>query len=62
MHAYMQMAPVIKPRKRGALTAVLLVGGATRMPAVERFIKNMTGGQRHVPPLALGHWHKATVG
>jgi molecular chaperone DnaK len=33
----------IRPKQRGAVSKVLLVGGATRMPAVKRFIKNMTG-------------------
>lgn len=37
------MVPVIKPRSRPALSKVLLVGGATRMPAVAHFIRNMTG-------------------
>ncbi|KAG2495678.1 hypothetical protein HYH03_006278 [Edaphochlamys debaryana] len=39
------MQPEIRPRKRQPLSAVLLVGGATRMPAVGRFIANMTGLQ-----------------
>ncbi|WIA29514.1 hypothetical protein OEZ86_012015 [Tetradesmus obliquus] len=33
----------IRPRARAAVSKVLLVGGATRMPAVRRFIANMTG-------------------
>jgi heat shock 70kDa protein 1/2/6/8 len=33
----------IRPKKRPAVTEVLLVGGATRMPAVQRFVRNMTG-------------------
>eukprot|EP00878_Enallax_costatus_P032537 GHUV01035765.1.p1 GENE.GHUV01035765.1~~GHUV01035765.1.p1 ORF type:complete len:501 (+),score=142.98 GHUV01035765.1:78-1505(+) len=33
----------IRPRARAAVSKVLLVGGATRMPAVQRFITNMTG-------------------
>ncbi|KAF8073120.1 dnaK [Scenedesmus sp. PABB004] len=33
----------IRPRARAAVSKVLLVGGATRMPAVRRFITNMTG-------------------
>lgn len=38
-----QMAPVINPKSRGALTKILLVGGATRMSAVRHFLTNMTG-------------------
>lgn len=38
-----QMRPEIRPRHRGALSSVLLVGGATRMPAVRRFLTHMTG-------------------
>ncbi|KAF5834867.1 Hsp70 protein-domain-containing protein [Dunaliella salina] len=37
------LTPIIKPRSRPPLSKVLLVGGATRMPAVSQFIKNMTG-------------------
>ncbi|KAG2453319.1 hypothetical protein HYH02_001543 [Chlamydomonas schloesseri] len=37
------MQPEIRPRKRAPLSAVLLVGGATRMPAVRSFLRNMTG-------------------
>jgi hypothetical protein len=33
----------VRPRGRAAITKVLLVGGATRMPAVRRFIGHMTG-------------------
>ncbi|GLI64484.1 hypothetical protein VaNZ11_007759, partial [Volvox africanus] len=39
------LQPEIRPRKRSPLGTVLLVGGATRMPAVGRFISNMTGLQ-----------------
>ncbi|GBF90941.1 molecular chaperone [Raphidocelis subcapitata] len=33
----------IRPRGRSAISRVLLVGGATRMPSVRRFISHMTG-------------------
>jgi molecular chaperone DnaK len=33
----------IRPKRRMPVGQVLLVGGATRMPAVQRFVKNMTG-------------------
>jgi hypothetical protein len=33
----------VRPRGRAAISKVLLVGGATRMPSVRRFITNMTG-------------------
>jgi molecular chaperone DnaK len=33
----------LRPRRRLPVSEVLLVGGATRMPAVRRFVKNMTG-------------------
>jgi len=33
----------IRPKRRMPVAQVLLVGGATRMPAVQRFVKNMTG-------------------
>lgn len=33
----------IRPKRRLPVSQVLLVGGATRMPAVQRFVKNMTG-------------------
>lgn len=36
-------APQIRPKRRMPVTEVLLVGGATRMPGVRRFVKNMTG-------------------
>jgi heat shock protein 1/8 len=35
--------PQIRPKRRLPVSQVLLVGGATRMPAVRRFVKNMTG-------------------
>lgn len=38
-----QLSAELRPRGRGALSKVLLVGGATRMPAVRRFISHMTG-------------------
>ncbi|MEW5299539.1 MAG: hypothetical protein WDW36_002546 [Sanguina aurantia] len=37
------LQPQIRPKRRDALTKILLVGGATRMPAVRRLILNMTG-------------------
>ncbi|KAK9810103.1 hypothetical protein WJX72_004949 [[Myrmecia] bisecta] len=33
----------IRPKRRDPIQQVLLVGGATRMPAVRAFVKNMTG-------------------
>ncbi|GLC46834.1 hypothetical protein PLESTM_001931900 [Pleodorina starrii] len=39
------MQPEIRPRRRAPLSSLLLVGGATRMPAVGRFLTNMTGLQ-----------------
>lgn len=41
----MQLKLEIRPKHRDPLSKVLLVGGATRMPAVRRFITNMTGLQ-----------------
>lgn len=35
--------PQIRPKRRMPVGTVLLVGGATRMPAVRRFVRNMTG-------------------
>lgn len=35
--------PQIRPKRRLPVGEVLLVGGATRMPAVRRFVRNMTG-------------------
>ncbi len=35
----------IRPKRRASISQVLLVGGATRMPAFQRFVKNMTGLQ-----------------
>jgi heat shock protein 1/8 len=35
--------PEIRPKRRLPVARVLLVGGATRMPAVRRFVRNMTG-------------------
>ena len=32
-----------RPKRRAAVSALLLVGGATRMPAFRRFVRNMTG-------------------
>jgi hypothetical protein len=49
-HAYrpsvclpLQLKLEIRPKARAAVSKVLLVGGATRMPAVKRFLTNMTG-------------------
>lgn len=39
----MQLKLEIRPKARAAVSKVLLVGGATRMPAVKRFLTNMTG-------------------
>ena len=36
-------APQIRPKRRMPVSEVLLVGGATRMPGVRRFVRNMTG-------------------
>ena len=33
----------IRPKKRQPVSEILLVGGATRMPAVRKFVENMTG-------------------
>ena len=33
----------VRPKRRDPITRVLLVGGATRMPAFRRFVRNMTG-------------------
>ena len=50
----------IRPKKRQPVSEVLLVGGATRMPAVHKFVENMTGirpKQANVDPdlaVALG--------
>lgn len=33
----------IRPKRRLPVSKVLLVGGATRMPAVHRFVRHMTG-------------------
>lgn len=38
-----QLKLEIRPKARAAVSKVLLVGGATRMPAVKRFLTNMTG-------------------
>ena len=35
--------PQIRPKRRMPVSEVLLVGGATRMPGVRRFVRNMTG-------------------
>jgi len=40
---FLQLKLEIRPRARAAVSKVLLVGGATRMPAVKRFLENMTG-------------------
>ena len=33
----------VRPKRRAPITQVLMVGGATRMPAFKRFVRNMTG-------------------
>lgn len=35
----------IRPKRRAPISQVLLVGGATKMPAFQRFVTNMTGLQ-----------------
>ncbi len=35
----------IRPKRRAPVSKILLVGGATRMPSVPRFLENMTGIQ-----------------
>ncbi len=35
----------VRPKRRAPITQVLMVGGATRMPAFQHFVKNMTGLQ-----------------
>ncbi|GFR43025.1 hypothetical protein Agub_g4026, partial [Astrephomene gubernaculifera] len=37
------MQPQIRPLRRPPLSAVLLVGGATRLPSLDTFLANMTG-------------------
>lgn len=39
----LQLTVKIKPKKRAPISKILMVGGATRMPAVHDFIRNMTG-------------------
>ena len=48
-----QSQPSIRPKGRGSLGSVLLVGGATRMPSVPRFIRHMTGLEPLRGPAAL---------
>ena len=38
-----KLPPQIRPKRRAPISEVLLVGGATRMPAFQQFVKNMTG-------------------
>lgn len=33
----------LRPKRRAPISQVLLVGGGTRMPAMRRFVHNMTG-------------------
>ena len=40
-----EVAPEIRPKRRAPLSKILLVGGATRMPSIPRFLENMTGTQ-----------------
>lgn len=35
----------LRPKRRAPISQVLLVGGSTRMPAMRRFVQNMTGLQ-----------------
>eukprot|EP00803_Ostreobium_quekettii_P011586 evm.model.scf_3273.1 EVM.evm.TU.scf_3273.1 scf_3273:2645-3037(+) len=57
---YIQAEVEIRPKNREPISEVLFVGGATRMPAVRRFVRNMTGldpGESAVDPdmaVALG--------
>ena len=37
------MEPELCPKRRQPISQVLLVGGATRMPAFQRFVHNLTG-------------------
>lgn len=43
MSCAVQLKLEIRPKARAAVSKVLLVGGSTRMPAVKRFLTNMTG-------------------
>lgn len=45
----LQLKLEIRPKARAAVSKVLLVGGATRMPAVKRFLTNMTGAHSLLP-------------
>jgi molecular chaperone DnaK (HSP70) len=38
----LQLRLEMRPKARNPISKVLLVGGATRMPAVRRFLTNMT--------------------
>ncbi|CAL5225668.1 g8531 [Coccomyxa viridis] len=42
-NAQAQVSAQVRPKRRAPITRVLLVGGATRMPAFRRFVRNMTG-------------------
>ena len=39
----LQGGVLIRPKQRPPVSKVLLVGGATRMPTFQRFVRNMTG-------------------
>ncbi len=39
----LKVSAQVRPKRRAPITRVLLVGGATRMPAFRRFVRNMTG-------------------
>ena len=39
----LQSGVLIRPKQRPPVSKVLLVGGATRMPTFQRFVRNMTG-------------------
>lgn len=38
-----KLPPQLRPKRRAPISEVLLVGGATRLPAFRQFVKNMTG-------------------
>ena len=36
-------AGALQPKNRAAISKILMIGGATRMPSFQRFAENMTG-------------------